>query len=140
MRRPGGDAFDVPDEHWIGWVENEDVVALRAGETGGFYRVLAVVEGEDVLEIQIGEQLVRTPDGEWQAGPERSPGYAFPPGTWPAAVQRSAISPDDQRFTFRRCGGRSRSSTRTGRALEGALELACDAGTGERERLLLPFS
>jgi hypothetical protein len=80
VRRPGSDPYDVPDDHWVGWVKNEDIIELRASESGGFYRVLAVVEGDDVLEIQIGEQLVRTPEVDWQAAPEQAPGYAFPAG------------------------------------------------------------
>lgn len=55
VRRPGGEPFEVPEDDWVGWVEHEDVIELRSGEAGGFYRVLAVVEGEDVLEIQLGE-------------------------------------------------------------------------------------
>jgi hypothetical protein len=82
VRRLGGDGFDVPPDHTVGWVEGEDVVELGTGETVGFYRVLAIVEGDDTLEIQIGEQLAPTPEGTLESAQlQPSVGYPFPPGS-----------------------------------------------------------
>src|SRR5712691_4805624 len=57
----------------------------------------------------------------------------------PAAVQRSAISPDDQRFTLRWVRRTISIIARVGR-LERALQVAGDAEPGERERLVHPFA
>ena len=58
----------------------------------------------------------------------------------PAAVQRSAISPELQRFTLR-CVQRTISIIDSiGFVLERPLEVAADAEPGERERLLHPLA
>jgi hypothetical protein len=58
----------------------------------------------------------------------------------PAAVQRSAISPEFQRFTLR-CVQRTISIIDSiGFVLERPLEVAADAEPGERERLLHPLA